>query len=182
MITAFDSSRDSWCSSLQWESLTYCLKDVRRIREESRDSGWRREALEALGEVLGRLVVVVEGGGLGSSLQQTLGRVSFPLLPCGQQKLPYPMSLQPSWLPQGREASWLKYSSSQHHWLLQQDRAGQSDFPFSEQSTTGSMQSPLCTFLLSGCLWQERSLSQWESVLQDLFLCLASILVSSFHG
>lgn len=110
-----------------WEAvrmtqLTYCLKDARTIRNAMKVMGERSEEADDAGR-LGRLVVVVFGG-LGFSLQQTLGMVSLPLLGCGQQKFPYPMSLQPSWLPQGRDLSCWKYSSAQHHWLLQQDLAG----------------------------------------------------------
>jgi len=62
-------------------SLTYCLKDARTMRNERavKVRGERREAEEVLGERLGRLVVVVGGGGFGSSLQHTLGMVSLPL-------------------------------------------------------------------------------------------------------
>ena len=65
--------------------------------------GERSEEAEDAGRLGGLLVVT--GGGLGSSLQQMLGIVSLPCLAWGQQKLPYPMSLQPSWLPQGRDLS-----------------------------------------------------------------------------
>ena len=66
--------------------LTYCLKDARTIRNAMKVMGERSEEADDAGR-LGRLVVVVFGG-LGFSLQQTLGMVSFPLFAWGQQKLP----------------------------------------------------------------------------------------------
>ena len=99
--------------AVRMTQLTYCLKDARTIRNAMKVMGERSEEAEDAGR-LGRLVVVVVGG-LGFSLQQTLGMVSLPLFGWGQQKFPYPMSLQPSWLPQGRDLSCWKYSSAQHH-------------------------------------------------------------------
>ena len=48
--------------------------------------GERSEEADDAGRFGG--LVVMTGGGLGSSLQQTLGMVSLPLLAWGQQKLP----------------------------------------------------------------------------------------------
>ena len=72
--------------AVRMTQLTYCLKDARTIRNAMKVMGERREEADDAGR-LGRLVVVVVGG-LGFSLQQTLGMVSLPLLGCGQQKFP----------------------------------------------------------------------------------------------
>jgi len=66
------------------------------------------------------VVVVVVVVGLGSSLQQVLASVELPL--GGQQKLPYPRSLQPRWLTQGSCFSWSKNSWPQQYWPLQHSR------------------------------------------------------------
>lgn len=66
--------------------LTYCLKDARTIRNAMKVKGERSEEAEDAGRLGG--TVLGTGGGLGSSLQQTLGMVSFPMLGWGQQKLP----------------------------------------------------------------------------------------------
>ena len=58
--------------------LTYCLKDARTTRNAMKVKGERREVADAVGGFLG--LTVVDGGGLGSSLQHWLGMVSFPLL------------------------------------------------------------------------------------------------------
>ena len=72
--------------AVRMTQLTYCLKDARTIRNAMKVTGVRSEEADDAGRLGG--LVVVTGGGLGSSLQQTLGMVSFPLLACGQQKLP----------------------------------------------------------------------------------------------
>jgi len=66
--------------------LTYCLKDARTIRNAMKVKGERSEEADDAGRLGG--LVVVTGGGLGSSLQQMLGIVSLPCLAWGQQKLP----------------------------------------------------------------------------------------------
>jgi len=172
--------------------IIYCLKDttikiikIEKIDEHKLYDPLTASALGGRWVVVVVVVVVVGGGGLGSSLQQTLGRVEFPPLLSGQQKLPYPMSLQPWSLTQGRFFSWLKYSSPQQYWPLQQARLGpflQSESPFSEQSTIGSMHSPLWMFLLSWWRKQTRSEPHCSLDLHVAFLSSLETAESSSQG
>lgn len=167
----------------------YCLKDkTNKSRRAGSTDELRLEAVftfDALGGgmvVVVVVVVVVGGGGFGSSLQHVLGRVSFPPLLSGQQKFPYPMSLHPWSFTHGSSLSWSKYSWPQQYCPLQQARFGQSESPFSEQSTMLSMHNPLWMFLLSWCLKHTRSDPHCSLDLQVALRSFLSTAESSSQG
>lgn len=97
----------SWLSLRPGICVAHFLRKGRSRREARREEGRRgRGELLVLFSTIGLRVVVVVVVGFGSSLQHMFGSVELPL--AGQQKFPYPKSLQPRWFTQGRVFSWLK--------------------------------------------------------------------------